>query len=110
MRVIYATGQPRSLSFAVTQSRKAVPPGAILFAICTAERTIENLDEDLFNAITDEEYYSFRALVNEAEQLEKAGQPMRRSALELYFDSFFQWLCGRKGKPGAGTSGERRMA
>jgi hypothetical protein len=110
MRVIYATGQPRNLVFAVTGRREAVPSGAILVAICTATRTMENLDEDLFNAITDEEYYNFRALVNEAEQLEKLGQPIRRSSLELYFERFFQWLWGRKGKQRVKTSGERRMA
>jgi hypothetical protein len=71
MKVIYATGEPRYLDFAVTNNRSAVPAGAILLAICTGEKTMENLDEDLFNALTDEEYYAFRALVNEAEQLER---------------------------------------
>lgn len=71
MQVIYATGEPRYLDFAVTNNRSTVPADAILLAICTPERTMENLDEDLFNAITDEEYYAFRALVNEAEQLVK---------------------------------------
>ena len=110
MRVIYATGQPRNLDFAVTDNRAAVPAGAVLFAVCTAERTIENLDEDLFNAITDEEYYSFRALVNESERLEKLRQPMRRSALELYFEQFFRWLCGRKEGQRVKTSQEHRTA
>ena len=71
MQVIYATGEPRYLDFAVTDNRSLVPSGAILLAICTAEKTMENLDEDLFNALTDEEYYTFRALVLEAEQLVK---------------------------------------
>lgn len=71
MRVIYATGEPRYLDFAVTNNRSLVPAGAILLAICTTEKTMENLDEDLFNALTDEEYYTFRALVTEAEQLER---------------------------------------
>jgi len=68
MQVIYATGRPRDLDFAVTENRSAVPQGAILFAVCTPERTLENLDEELFSSITDEEYYTFRALVSEAEQ------------------------------------------
>ena len=71
MQVIYATGEPRYLDFAVTDNRSSVPLGAILLAICTAEKTMENLDEDLFNSITDEEYYTFRALVTQAEQLVK---------------------------------------
>lgn len=73
MQVIYATGGPRYLDFAVTNNRAAVPANAILLAICTAERTMENLDEDLFSAITDEEYYTFRSLVSEAERLLKRG-------------------------------------
>lgn len=73
MQVIYATGEPRYLDFAITNNRSAVPSNAILLAICTAEKTMENLDEDLFNALTDEEYYTFRALVFEAEQLVKRG-------------------------------------
>jgi hypothetical protein len=71
MKVIYATGEPRYLDFAITSNRASVPSNAILLAICTDEKTMENLDEDLFNALTDEEYYTFRALVNEAEQLER---------------------------------------
>jgi len=66
MRVIYATGQHRHLDFAIADKRADVPAGAVVFALCTAERTIENLDEDLFGAISDEEYYTFRGLVNES--------------------------------------------
>jgi hypothetical protein len=96
MRVIYATGQPRYLDFAIADKRAEVPAGAIVFAICTAERTIENLDEDLFAAISDEEYYTFRGLVYESEQLEKQPRPAKRPTIELSVDRFFRWLCGDK--------------
>ena len=96
MRVIYATGQPRHLDFAITDNRADVPASVIVFAICTAERTIENLDEDLFGAISDEEYYTFRGLVHEVERLEKQPRPAKRPTIELSVDRFFRWLCGDK--------------
>lgn len=62
----------RRFYFHMTNKREAVPPGAAIFAICTHERTLENQDEDLFVAISDEEYYELRKMVREAEQLEIA--------------------------------------
>jgi hypothetical protein len=70
MKIVYAMCSPRQLDFYLTDKREAVPTGATVFAICTGERTIENQDEDLFAAITDEEYFTLRAMVNEAEKLE----------------------------------------
>lgn len=72
MRVVYATCSPRRLEFYLTDRREAVPAGATVFAICTEDRTIESQDEDLFAAITDEEYYALRQMVTEAERLEQA--------------------------------------
>ncbi|MDQ3816882.1 MAG: hypothetical protein M3362_04205 [Acidobacteriota bacterium] len=111
MRVIYATGQPRHLDFAVASRREDVPAGAILFAICTAERTMENLDEELFEAITDEEYYAFRALVIEAEQLERSQTQTRPSSIKLLLKRFFRRSRARSEQPARGTiSGEHRIA
>jgi hypothetical protein len=74
LRIVYATaGSPRCLEFYVTDDRQSVPKGATIFTICTRERTIENQDEDLFEAITDADYYTARRLVSEAERLEKGG-------------------------------------
>ena len=110
MRVIYAIGEPRYLNFAVADRREAVPAGAILFAICTATRTMENLDEDLFDAITDEEYYTFRAMVSEAEQLEKQHHQSQPSTMRLSVKRFFNWLRGAKKAASSTLSGEHRMA
>lgn len=96
MKIVYAMRSPRRLDFYLTDKREAVPPGATLFAICTAERTIENQDEDFFAALTDEEYYALRALVNEAEQLE-AGRHSQsattfRQIIRNFFRKLFAWL------------------
>ena len=71
MQVIYATGRPRDLNFALVNGREAVPAGATDFATCDGDRLVSQLDEDLFAAITDEEYFTYMALVREAAELEK---------------------------------------
>ncbi|PYS51809.1 MAG: hypothetical protein DMF68_03145 [Acidobacteria bacterium] len=110
MRVIYATGQPRYLNFAVVDRREDVPAGATLFAICTTSRTMENMDEDLFDAITDEEYYTFRQLVTEAEQLERTQARPQQSTIRLSLKRFFSWLrAGGKEAARFTISGEHRM-
>lgn len=70
MKIVYAMCSPRQLDFYLTDRREAVPAGATVFAICVGERTIENQDEDLFAAISDEEYFTLRAMVTKAEQQE----------------------------------------
>ena len=90
MKIVYATGSPHQLDFHLASSRVAVPPDAIMFAICNGERTIENQDEDLFAAITYIEYCAMRAMVREAKRLEAerhrvaAARPARK---------FYHWLC-----------------
>lgn len=74
MQIVYATGRPRFLEFHLTDKREAVPPPATVFAVCAGGRTIENQDEDLFDAMTDEEYFTLRAMVSEAERLEKESE------------------------------------
>lgn len=66
MQIVYATGQPRFFEFAVTAAPESVPADATLFATCSGESVTENLDEDLFDAMTDEEFYEFRGMVGEA--------------------------------------------
>jgi hypothetical protein len=51
-------------------------------------RTIENQDEDLFNAITDEEYYELKAMINKAERMETERQPPAQNL----FRKIFGWL------------------
>lgn len=88
MQIVYATSTPRFLEFNLTNKREAVPAGATVFAICTNDRTIENQDEELFCAITDEEYYQLRAIINEAERIETGRKPTPQNLLR----KFFGWL------------------
>lgn len=66
MHIVYANGQPRSFEFALTAAAAVIPADATIFATCSGDHVAEQLDEQLFAAITDEEFYEFRALVNEA--------------------------------------------
>ena len=91
MQVIYATGRPGHLDFDLAHDRQSVPASAIIFAICMPQRTIENTDEDLFDAITDQEYFTVKAMIYEAMQREAARQPARLT-LELSVGRFLRWL------------------
>jgi hypothetical protein len=88
LQIVYATSAPRFLEFHLTDKREAVPAGATVFAICTNDRTIENQDEDLFNTITDEEYYELKAMINKAERIETKRKPSTQNPLR----KFFGWL------------------
>jgi hypothetical protein len=90
LQIVYATSTPRFLEFYLTDKREAVPAGATVFAICTNDHIIENQDEDLFNTITDEEYYELKAMINEAERIETERKPSTRNLLS----KFFGWLPG----------------
>lgn len=92
MKIVYAMCSPRQLDFYLTDKREAVPTGATVFAICTGERTIENQDEDLFAAITDEEYFTLRAMVNEAEKLEAQSQHAAAHGVGQTLGKFFRRL------------------
>jgi hypothetical protein len=96
MQVIYAIGRPGYLDFYTTDKREAVPAEAITFAICTATSTIENTDEDLFDAITDQEYFTIKQMVYEATRRETAECQTRRpttpATLEISVSRFFRWL------------------
>ena len=71
MQVIYVTEEPRGLDFAVVDRPEAVPAGATILAICDGARYVPQLDEHFFAAITDEEYYTYMALVREVVNGEK---------------------------------------
>jgi hypothetical protein len=110
MKIVYAMCSPRQLDFYLTDKREAVPSGATVFAICTPERTIENQDEDLFAAISDEEYFTLRAMVNEAEQLEAQHHTARASTTKQTISTFFRRLCALLfGKSASTRSGSRRF-
>ena len=71
VQVIYATGQPRLLEFAITEQRQAVPAGATVFAICAGDRVVSQLDESFFAAISDQEYYNYMELLRDALKRER---------------------------------------
>jgi hypothetical protein len=96
MEVIYAQGRPGHLDFYITDEQEAVPAGAIIFAVCTATSTIENTDEDLFEAITDQEYFTIKEMVYEACRREAAQAQAKcattQSTLEISVTRFLRWL------------------
>lgn len=95
MQFVYATGQPRNMEFAVTNRQDRVPSGATIYAtLHGGGLTVESLDEHTFNAMTDEEFYTFRSLVQDARQ--KDAQGARRRGDELAaarpLRKIFQWF------------------
>lgn len=68
MQFVYATGQPRNMEFAITSRQDRVPSGATIYATLCGSRAVENLDEHTFDAMSDEEFYTFRSLVQNARQ------------------------------------------
>jgi hypothetical protein len=104
LQIVYATSAPRFLEFNLTNKREAVPAGATVFAICTSDRTIENQDEELFNAITDEEYYQLRAMINEAERIETERKPSPQSLLRKFFGWLTDLLFSKRTAVKSGTS------
>ncbi len=70
MQLIYATGQPRNMEFAVANSAATVPADATVLATCTRDAEVEHLDDHTFATMTDAEFYSFRSLVNTVRRLE----------------------------------------
>lgn len=110
MKIVYAMCSPRQFDFYLTDKREAVPSGATVFAICTGERTIENQDEDLFAAITDEEYFTLRAMVNEAETLEAQRHDTAEPAAGQTITNFFRsWLALLFGKSAGKRGGSRKF-
>lgn len=92
MQVIYATGQPGMLDFAIAEQRRAVPDGATVFAICAGDRVVSQVDERLFAAISDVEYYNYMALLRDALKREKRRLRDRNAATTVR--RFVNWLSG----------------
>lgn len=66
MTLVYATGQPRSLEFAAVGSRRLVPADGRVVAVVDDGCTVELLDEQTFERMSDEEYYAMQGLINDA--------------------------------------------
>src|SRR4051794_36463905 len=99
MHIVYTTNSPRFLEFYLTEKREAIPEGANILAVCTDDCTIENQDEDFFNAITDEEYFTLRQMVMKAERLERERGQNRidsNQSLHKLFRRLLKLISGEK--------------
>ena len=76
MHLVIGTGQPRYLDFTVVSGRETIPAGWQVYAIFSGAYAAEQLNEDLFDAMTDEEYYTFRAHAREAREREAVNWPV----------------------------------
>jgi hypothetical protein len=92
VQVIYATGEPGYLDFAIVEQRRAVPGGARVFAICKGDRVVSELDEMLFAAISDVDYYNYMAVLREA--LEREKRRLRERHPATIVRRFLNWLSG----------------
>ena len=92
VEVIYATGEPGLFEFAVAKQRGDVPVGATVFAICTGDRVVSQLDEWRFAAMSDVEYYNYMALLRDASKREERRLRQRNAASKVR--RFINWLSG----------------
>ena len=88
MQFVYATGQPRNMEFAITSRQDRVPTGATIYATLCGSKAVENLDEHTFNAMSDEEFYTYRALVQDARQQQSESAQAATKGL----NKIFGWL------------------
>src|SRR4051812_35947503 len=96
MQIVYATGQPRHFEFAFASKRKALPPSATVFAVCLGENLIECLDEELFGAMSDEEYGIVREMIAEASRVECERLHGIQTRARLPVGRMLRWYAGRK--------------
>lgn len=89
MCVIYATGEPRHFEFAKAEDGKQAPDDATVFAVCDGKRIDERLDADVFEAMSDGEYYELKSLVGDVRCCEFIGRgcPYRRGRLHKLWRS-----------------------
>lgn len=75
MRFIYATGLPCRREFAISETRHAIPPDAIVCAVCHPNRSIRNLDDWLLGAMTNREFLRLAKAIRAALRLETNPKP-----------------------------------
>ena len=54
-------------------SQQNASPRATIYATLCGSKAVENLDEQTFNAMSDEEFYTYRSLVQDARQQPQQG-------------------------------------
>ena len=92
MQFVYATGQPRNMEFAITSRQDRVPTGATIYATLCGSKAVENLDEHTFNAMSDEEFYTFRSLVQDARQQGESVEAPGGATTQKGLNKIFGWL------------------
>lgn len=93
MQFVYATGQPRNKEFAITSQHNHVPSGATVYATLCGSKAVENLDEQTFNAMSDEEFYAYRALLQDARQQQQQGESAQDAPnTEKSLNKILGWL------------------
>lgn len=75
MRLIYATGTPRQLEFAVAPAHAALPAGARVLAVCDGQRVEGRIDGNTFDGMTDQEYYTLQSLISDVRRSELRAAP-----------------------------------
>ncbi|HYH85347.1 MAG TPA: hypothetical protein VEX60_07685 [Pyrinomonadaceae bacterium] len=91
MQLVYATGQ-RERDFQIAARREEVPTDARVYATCTQESTVEQIGEVTFQNMSDEEYYTLKAMVREARQramTERSAERETTGALRGLFGKLF---------------------
>jgi hypothetical protein len=109
LHLVIGTGQPRNLDFNIVSGHETIPADAQVYAIFSGAFVSDQLDEDLFDTMTDEEYYTFRALAQdarerEAESLRAAEHAARAESL---LSKFRRWLLS--GRPLADYSADKSL-
>lgn len=92
MQFVYATGQPRNMEFAITSRQDRVPSGATIYATLCGSKAVENLDEHTFNAMSDEEFYAYKSLLQDARQQQGERAGAHTPAAPKGLNKIFGWL------------------
>ena len=94
MHFVIGNGQPGLLDFTICCG-PAIPKGARIYATFSGKN--EHIDEHLFNTMTEEEYYSFCALAQEARQREAGKRKAQNSSpASLLVAKVRGWFPGRR--------------
>lgn len=97
MHLVIGTGQPRDMDFSIVRGRDEIPAGGQIYAIFSGEHASGELDEHLFNAMTDEEFYTFRALAQDAREREARLQQAKSVGFaRLLLQRLRGWLRGQQ--------------
>jgi len=96
LHLVIGTGQPRNLKFAIVSGRETLPVGAQVYATFTGEYAFQQLDEHTFDAMTDEEYFTFRALAQDARGREaRSRQAEAATHARSLVGKVREWLLSR---------------